>query len=435
MGEMKLDDPATTTASSSATTTATLSSSNPSMARQSVAKSSASKAQDELLDFTSKWSLPAPVYSVIADSSSAPGKGKRSATQQQAKQFYGKVVIGESDFKTFPESVKSENAAREMVAKQALAKLTSELVNAEKSDSSKSSYHVNFLVEEILSIVKDTPQGMLDKHIEEEYMKRFNRLTPGNWLHVVRTTESQLEVQEANYNRKITIISLRPLPTIKYKSGWMDVKDYFDVKITRTVTPSDFWIQNVLVASPDALYASESSSDDFRQLVQDMSDYYSKAEHLETMTKDEIKTDRIMAGKEVRQDGTIAWHRILIHGSNDSDEITGLLVDNGCCMQFSMSDIQLLPENLRSLPKQAQQAALHGLRPIADHWSDREIDTFRDIVLNKPFVAKIVSADKNTVYIKLIDTSASTDEEDKDVDLVSLLIDRQVGQVNADAAA
>lgn len=125
----------------------------------------------------------------------------------------------------------------------------------------------------------------------------------------------------------------------------------------------------------------------------------------------------------------------MIQGVNEADEITGLLVDHGSLMQFSIRDIQLLPDSLRSLPKQAHVASLHDIQPLADQWSDQEISTFRQMVMDKTFVVKIMRADEVKLYVRLIDTSASTDDEDKDVDIASLLIQRQVGRPTAGPAA
>lgn len=405
--------------------------------KNSSTPTSTTALKEELIAFIMKWRLPEPVFTVMPEGSTASssGRGRRGGHHQQQQNFLAKVQVGDKKFNSFPATGRTEEAACEIVAGKALTELKNEIALAEKIRCETDDYQAHFLVEQILDIVKDTPQGLYDTHIQNEYLKRYDNFPPDNWLDIIRSTESQMDIQQVSFNRKLTIIKLKPLPTIKYKKGWMDVKGYFDVRITRVVSPSEFWMQNLPVAGHNAFYASNSASDDFRQMMQDMAEYYSKSENLQTMTKDEMIKDRVMAGRQVEEDGTVVWHRIMIHDSNESDEITGLLVDNGSFLQFNMKDIQLLPEPLRCLPKQAQRAGLHAILPIADLWTDQDNDTFRDLVLNKALVSEIMNADKNTVSVRLIDTSESTDVEEKDVDIASLLIERHVGRVDADPAA
>ena len=194
-------------------------SSKPASHLDTVAKSSASQAQDDLMNFASKWSLSAPVYTVIASALSQSSARTRRSGNEPVKEFYAKVVIGDNKFLTHPQTARSENGARELVATKALKNMTEE--RTEKFPSQSTPRQNNFLIAQILSIVKDDPQGLLDHHIEEEYLKRFDAFPPADWLQIVRSTDSQLEVQEANHNRKLTIISLKPPPTIDQQQGWI----------------------------------------------------------------------------------------------------------------------------------------------------------------------------------------------------------------------
>lgn len=81
-------------------------------------------------------------------------------------------------------------------------------------------------------------------------------------------------------------------------------------------------------------------------------------------------------------------------------------IDYGNTDSVFTSKVKVLQRQFFGLPPQALRCKSHNVSPKGGSWSDADIDTFSEMVLEKSFVAQFVESDKDGVYsVNLVSTS------------------------------
>ena len=213
-------------------------------------------------------------------------------------------------------------------------------------------------------------------------------------------------------------------PLVALPTGaWLTVGQWFDVKVTRVESPSEIWLQNLAIAGHRSTYADHPSCTAFALLMHKMNAYYSDTANLVQVPRDEVLVQRVMCACE---EDEVTWHRVQVQSLTETDSVTVLLIDHGSRRTFPLKRLQLLPQALRGVRRQAVRAALHGLSPSFP--LDSASDLMRQLLLHKPLVAHIMAVEDGVLHVGLTDTSGQ-----KDVCMASILSQR-LSQANTSGA-
>lgn len=217
--------------------------------------------------------------------------------------------------------------------------------------------------------------------------------------------------------------NLVPVAHIPPAEAWTD---FFDVKVTMVVDPSNFWIQ---------AHAASHESSEYSTLKADMVKFFSDPENPEIpLSFDVIRRGTLLAARQ-KTNSIVSWHRVQVLSiAPAEDRVAVYLMDEGQFEKFPLSDLQPLYQQFRSLPQQAMKACLAGVRPVGSKtddespvWPEATTKTFKRLVSNKAFVTLIVKVTFSTtgdasgqpcVHLTMYDTST-----DEDVNIGDLMID------------
>ncbi|XP_035998298.1 tudor and KH domain-containing protein isoform X1 [Fundulus heteroclitus] len=173
--------------------------------------------------------------------------------------------------------------------------------------------------------------------------------------------------------------------------------EHFEVYVSASENPNHFWIQILGVRSLQ-----------LDKLTEEMSSFYTNENQTEQRMDTTVVGDIVAA--PYRDHNT--WNRARVLGVLESGLVDLYYVDFGDNGELSRDSLRPLRSDFLSLPFQAIECSLAGVRPKGEAWTEAALDTFEQLVYCanwKPLQAKLCSYSHSEVSswpsVKLYDNS------------------------------
>ncbi|XP_037546672.1 tudor and KH domain-containing protein [Nematolebias whitei] len=173
--------------------------------------------------------------------------------------------------------------------------------------------------------------------------------------------------------------------------------EHLEVYVSASENPNHFWIQILGVRSLQ-----------LDKLTEEMNSFYSDGFSTEQQVKTIVVGDIVAA--PYRDHGT--WNRAKVLGVLGSDLVDLYYVDFGDNGELSRASLRRLRSDFLSLPFQAIECSLAGVRPKGDMWSEAALDDFERLTYCadwRPLQAKLYSYSHSEISswpsVKLYDNS------------------------------
>ena len=200
--------------------------------------------------------------------------------------------------------------------------------------------------------------------------------------------QSPNDLQSTGFEQLPLVRSLK-MPTIP------DVWDFFDVNVRLATSPENFIIQ------------SWQESGNLANLLENMNHFYKNFERSgKSVMSEELDKEDYYAGY-VNEN----WYRVEIVSTIETNSVVVHLVDYGDYLPMPIDDLQPLLPEFRKLPMQAIRASLRGITSVlGKDWRTEDTLWFKEKVVNRQFVARILAKECDKVFVSLIDTSLPKDD-------------------------
>ncbi|XP_059173554.1 uncharacterized protein LOC131954068 isoform X2 [Physella acuta] len=143
------------------------------------------------------------------------------------------------------------------------------------------------------------------------------------------------------------------------------------------------------VCSPDLFYLHlEREKPNLDTLMDEMYEHYSTAE--EELLESPAVGDVCAALYEDE-----SWYRVMIKSISDNGTCQIFYIDHGNTEEAEVTSLQKLAKKFKSVKNTLITARLGGVVPKGESWSDEDIDTFRELVEEKPLIADFLEVNKD----------------------------------------
>jgi len=165
-------------------------------------------------------------------------------------------------------------------------------------------------------------------------------------------------------------------------------------------TPGSMYhITVIKVTSPDHIQiVPHVSKNDYSRLQWQMTDYYSQKSNQVTKSDNLLAVGHVVAFRDPESNCWLRGQIFRVFNLIPHSVIKAIikLVDKGCYKScVAVSDVQPLMERFRELPSQACLARLAEVHASKVGWREEVVTWFREVSLNKDFVAHVHGVEKN----------------------------------------
>ncbi|XP_078612166.1 uncharacterized protein LOC144882311 isoform X2 [Branchiostoma floridae x Branchiostoma japonicum] len=169
------------------------------------------------------------------------------------------------------------------------------------------------------------------------------------------------------------------LPTdVEFIQPFVEEGSYQDVFVTDATDPDVFWCQLM------------SSAEELNTLMEDMNKHYSQLNQEE----EALHTCGLGVPCVAKYSLDEQWYRAVITGVCKSGDVEVRFVDYGNADFVSRVNVKAIKLKYMQLPVQAIQCSLLGVLCKNDMWTERQMQQFTQMVLEKEFVAEIVAREE-----------------------------------------
>ncbi|XP_035667114.1 uncharacterized protein LOC118409857 isoform X3 [Branchiostoma floridae] len=169
------------------------------------------------------------------------------------------------------------------------------------------------------------------------------------------------------------------LPTdVEFIQPFVEEGSYQDVFVTDATDPDVFWCQLL------------SSAEELNTLMEDMNKHYSQLNQEE----EALHTCGLGVPCVAKYTLDEQWYRAVITGVCKSGDVEVRFVDYGNADFISRVNVKAIKLKYMQLPVQAIQCSLLGVLCKNDMWTERQMQQFTQMVLEKEFVAEIVAREE-----------------------------------------
>ena len=241
---------------------------------------------------------------------------------------------------------------------------------------------------DISAVLIDTSSNQGDININEMLLSKYANNNNKSCLPNETVMEEEVmeeEVMEASLN---DVRSLRS-PIIP------NVGDYFDVNVRLAISPENFIIQ------------PWQDSANLANLLENMNHFYNNVDHTgKAVVVENLDLEDHYAGF-VNEN----WYRVKIDSTLEANAVVVHLVDYGEYLPLPIDDLRPLSLEFRKIPMQAIRASLSEITSmLGNEWRTEDVMWFKERVVNRQFVARILAKECDKVFISLIDTSLPKDD-------------------------
>ncbi|XP_052774771.1 uncharacterized protein LOC128213245 isoform X2 [Mya arenaria] len=173
-----------------------------------------------------------------------------------------------------------------------------------------------------------------------------------------------------------------------YNPHTLEVKDMVDVYVVFTTSPDQFYCQ-VIKNCPS-----------LEGLMEEMNTYYNGLGDTE-MVLPNVEVGAPCAAKFTEDN---MWYRAEITTPGQS-EVEVLFVDYGNSQKITTSKLKQLKPEFMKLETQGLRCALDGIRSADKSWTDKAIEDFEDLTIDKHLVAKVVGKSGGLCYMLDLDNT------------------------------
>ncbi|CAH1253582.1 TDRD6 [Branchiostoma lanceolatum] len=236
-----------------------------------------------------------------------------------------------------------------------------------------------------VDLVKDEPVKI----------KLFSRDQGGRYtVDLTKDNKTASNVMKAFMRGRAIPVSPPPTPGIlltdaEFIQPFVEEGMYQDVFVTDATDPDVFWCQLL------------SSTEELNTLMEDMSKHYSQLNQEE----EALHTCGLEVPCVAKYTLDEQWYRAVITGVCKSGDVEVRFVDYGNAELVSRVNVKAIKVKYMQLPVQAIQCSLLGVLCKNDMWTERQMQQFSQMVLEKEFVAQIVAREEleNRYEIELFD--------------------------------
>ncbi|XP_017292537.2 tudor and KH domain-containing protein isoform X2 [Kryptolebias marmoratus] len=213
-------------------------------------------------------------------------------------------------------------------------------------------------------------------------------------LKVTDDQEEEEEEEESFFSESLSEVSKFeiPSPDLSFQPD-----EHLEVYVSASENPNHFWIQILGVRSLQ-----------LDKLTEEMNCFYSDGNSTEQRVETIVVGDIVAA--PYRDHGT--WNRAKVLGVLGSDVVDLYYVDFGDNGELPRTSLRRLRSDFLSLPFQAIECSLAGVRPKGDLWSEAALDDFERLAHCadwRPLQAKLYSYSHSEISswpsVKLFDNS------------------------------
>ncbi|XP_066272832.1 uncharacterized protein [Branchiostoma lanceolatum] len=236
-----------------------------------------------------------------------------------------------------------------------------------------------------VDLVKDEPVKI----------KLFSRDQGGRYtVDLTKDNKTASNVMKAFMRGRAIPVSPPPTPGIpltdaEFIQPFVEEGMYQDVFVTDATDPDVFWCQLL------------SSAEELNTLMEDMNKHYSQLNQEE----EALHTCGLEVPCVAKYTLDEQWYRAVITGVCKSGDVEVRFVDYGNAELVSRVNVKAIKLKYMQLPVQAIQCSLLGVLCKNDMWTERQMQQFSQMVLEKEFVAQIVAREEleNRYEIELFD--------------------------------
>ncbi|KAI8501531.1 Tudor domain containing 15 [Branchiostoma belcheri] len=225
------------------------------------------------------------------------------------------------------------------------------------------------------------------------HMKLFSRDQGGRYtVELTKDNQTASKVMKGFMRGRAT--SPPPSPGIRmtdleFIQPFVHEDMYQDVFVTVAADPDVFWCQLL------------SSAEELNTLMEDMNKHYSQLNQEE----EALHTCGLGVSCVAKYSLDEQWYRAVITGVCRSGDVEVKFVDYGNVELVSRANVKAIKLKYMQLPVQAIQCSLLGVLCKNDMWTERQMQQFSQMVLEKEFVAEIIAKEEleNRYEIELFD--------------------------------
>ncbi|XP_019638854.1 PREDICTED: uncharacterized protein LOC109480923 isoform X1 [Branchiostoma belcheri] len=225
------------------------------------------------------------------------------------------------------------------------------------------------------------------------HMKLFSRDQGGRYtVELTKDNQTASKVMKGFMRGRAT--SPPPAPGIRmtdleFIQPFVHEDMYQDVFVTVAADPDVFWCQLL------------SSAEELNTLMEDMNKHYSQLNQEE----EALHTCGLGVSCVAKYSLDEQWYRAVITGVCRSGDVEVKFVDYGNVELVSRANVKAIKLKYMQLPVQAIQCSLLGVLCKNDMWTERQMQQFSQMVLEKEFVAEIIAKEEleNRYEIELFD--------------------------------
>ncbi|KAK7096171.1 tudor and KH domain-containing protein-like isoform X2 [Littorina saxatilis] len=268
---------------------------------------------------------------------------------------------------------------------------------------------------------------LIEEKVEEE--EEFRAMTAVNAAN--REQRKPLKRRADDGREKISLPSRVVEPEGRWDSGdtlqqiveASPVKEFMEVFVSAVEHPGHFWLQIINTAALN-----------LDKLVDDMTAFYSNAEIAQEYTVTEVKEGKLVAAPFEHDK---SWYRARVL-SVAGDKLDLYYLDFGDSGFAPLVDVRELRPEYLSLPEQAIECKLAGVKPAGAEWSEETCDAFESLTHCaewKVMSARTVgyepdSAGRQRPCVQLMDNVA-----EQPVEVAAVLVSRGLAAWEAPPAA